>query len=112
MKNTMIAAAASAALAFGASPAFAITVAQAKAQCIVGEQADGYLGFANASEADEELRREVRSINQQRRAAYEQLAQRNGVTVDVAAALTAERLMNQAPSGHCIREQGGSWRRK
>lgn len=111
MKKIMTAAAA-AALAFGASSASAMSVAQAKAQCIVGEQADGYLGFANASAADEELRREVRSVNQQRRAAYEQLAQRNGVTVDVAAALTAERLMNQAPAGHCIREQGGSWRRK
>lgn len=104
-------AAALAASAIIVSPAFAITVQEAKAQCIVGEQADGYLGFAEAS-SDEALRREVRDINQQRKAVYEDLAQRNGVTVDVTAALTAEQLMNRAASGQCIRDQSGAWRKK
>jgi len=95
-----------------ASPAFAMSVAEAKAKCIVGEQADGYLGFADEGAADEALKREVRSVNQQRRAAYEQLAQRNGVSVDVTAALTAEKLLNQAVSGQCIRDQSGRWTKK
>ncbi len=95
-----------------ASPAFAMSVAEAKAKCIVGEQADGYLGFADEGAADEALKREVRSVNQQRRAAYEQLAQRNGVSVDVTAALTAEKLLNQAASGQCIRDQSGRWTKK
>ncbi|MEE2690868.1 MAG: YdbL family protein [Pseudomonadota bacterium] len=112
MKKTVrIAAIAAALLVAGASSAFAMSVAEAKAQCIVGEQYDGYLGFANEAAADEALKREVRGINQQRRTAYEGLAQRNGVSVDVTAALTAEKLMNQAPSGQCIRDQSG-WRKK
>lgn len=94
--------------AAAASPA----IEAAKSQCVIGEQADGYLGFAEDGAATEELRREVRSVNQQRRAVYERLAERNGVTVEVTAALTAERLMNQAPSGQCVRDQSGSWIRK
>jgi uncharacterized protein YdbL (DUF1318 family) len=84
----------------------------AKSSCVVGEQVDGYLGVADESKATEEIRREVRSINQQRKAAYERLAQRNGVTVEVTAALTAERLINQAPSGHCYRDENGAWQTK
>lgn len=95
-----------------ASPAFAMSIAQAKAQCVVGEQADGYLGFADEGAADEALKRDVRSVNQQRRAAYERLANSNGVSVDVTAALTAEKLLNQAPSGQCIRDQSGRWTKK
>lgn len=112
MKKIILTAFAFAASLAAASPAFAISVAEAKAKCIVGEQADGYLGFADESAADEALKREVRSVNQQRRAAYEQLAQRNGVSVDVTAALTAEKLLNQAPSGQCIRDQSGRWTKK
>ena len=103
--------AAAAGLFVAAAAAASPSIEAAKAACVVGEQSDGYLGVVDGAEASEELRREVRSINQQRRAAYEGLAARNGVTVEVTAALTAERLMNQAPAGHCIRDESG-WRRK
>ncbi|HBS34047.1 MAG TPA: DUF1318 domain-containing protein, partial [Parvularcula sp.] len=86
--------------AFAAAPALAASAAidAAKAQCIVGEQTDGYLGVIDAAKADEALKREVRSINQQRKAAYAELAARNGVTIEQAAQVTAERLLNSAPS--------------
>ena len=83
-------------------------VEQAKAACVVGEQADGYLGFVPGAAVSDALRREVRNINQQRKAAYVDLARRNGVTVEVAGALTAEKLMNQAGRGECIRNQNGN----
>lgn len=96
----------------GAALAQRALIDQAKAECVIGEQADGYLGIVDASKADAALRREVDSINMQRKAAYGRLAERNGVTIDAAAKLTAEKLMNQAPSGHCIRDESGSWLRK
>ena len=51
-----------AALVLSAAPAFAAPAAieAAKAQCIVGEQTDGYLGIIDSAKADEALRREVR----------------------------------------------------
>lgn len=90
-----------------ASPA----VEQAKDQCVIGEQADGYLGVVAGQSVSEALRREIADVNQQRKSVYADLARRNGVTVDVAAALTAEKLMNQATPGQCIRDQSGEWRK-
>ena len=81
----------------------------AKAQCIIGERIDGYLGFVDEARADEALRREVREVNQKRSAAYEDLARRNGVTPRVAAQATAERLINDAPSGTCVQDASGAW---
>lgn len=94
--------------ALAASPA----IENAKAQCIIGEQTDGYLGVKDSSRASAELRREVDSINLQRKAAYTKLAAQNGVSVETAAALTAEKLINNAPSGQCYRDQSGVWRQK
>lgn len=100
-----------AALAGGVAAASALIEA-AKAECVVGEQADGYLGIVDPRKADAELRREVDSINMQRKAAYEKLAKRNAVTIQDAAALTAEKLINQAPSGQCVRDKDGVWYKK
>ena len=84
-------------------------VEQAKSECIVGEQADGYLGFVPGANVSSALRREVRDINQQRKSAYANLARKNGVSVEVTAALTAEKLIDQARSGQCVRNQNGRW---
>ena len=52
-----------------AAPAAAASaiVEQAKDQCLVGEQADGYLGFVPGADISTALRREVLDINQQRK---------------------------------------------
>ena len=111
MKKEVLAIAA-AALMVGAAHALSPAMDAAKAACVIGEQADGYLGVVDPAKATAELRRELREVNQQRKAAYEQLAAQNGVTTEVAAQVTAERLLNGAPSGQCIRDQNGQWIRK
>lgn len=113
MKKTILMLTAAAGLAFGAAAAAASpAIEQAKAQCIVGEQADGYLGIVDPMRAGADLRREVRENNQQRKAIYAESASRNGTTIDVVAALTAERLISEAPSGQCVRDAGGTWIKK
>jgi len=94
-----------------AAPAVAASaiVEQAKDRCLIGEQADGYLGFVPGASISSALRREVRDINQQRKSAYVRIARANGVSTDVTAALTAEKLINQATSGQCVRDQSGAW---
>ncbi len=94
--------------ATSASAASAI-IEQAKNECIVGEQADGYLGVVTGASPSADLRREVRDINQQRKSYYADIARRNGVSVEVTAALTAEKLIGQAKSGQCVRDQSGQW---
>ena len=113
MKKNLLTAAVSASFVFAAalSPVLAASalVENAKDNCIVGEQADGYLGVVDGASASAELQREIRDINQQRKAVYANLAKRNGVTIEVAAALTAEKLMNQATSGQCVQSSSGEW---
>lgn len=110
LRNVAVAAAA---LSIGAGltgvSAASPIVEAAKDSCVVGEQADGYLGFVNGATGSEELKREVRDINQQRKAIYADLARRNGVTVEVTAALTAEKLIEQAGPGECVRDSSGRW---
>jgi uncharacterized protein len=84
-------------------------IEQAKSQCIVGEQTDGYLGVVSGASASSEIRREVRDINQRRKSYYADIARRNGVSVEVTAVLTAEKLIGQARSGQCVRNQSGNW---
>lgn len=112
MRKTFLMAVAAAALVAGAAEALSPAMEAAKASCVVGEQADGYLGVVDPAKASEDLRRELREVNQQRKQAYESLAAQNGVTTEVAAQVTAERLLNGAPSGQCIRDQNGQWIKK
>lgn len=93
----------------GAAHAASALIEDAKDRCIVGEQADGYLGVVDGANADATLLREVRDVNQQRKAFYADLAARNGVSIDVTAALTAEKLINDAGPGECVRDQSGAW---
>lgn len=93
--------------AFGTANAAPID--DAKAACQVGERIDGYLGVVDGASPPAAAARRMREINQARAAAYADLARKNGVTVDVTAKLTAEKLINKAPSGHCVQVGDGDW---
>lgn len=97
------------ALLGGTALAASSAIEAAKDQCLIGEQVDGYLGVVDGASVDTALRREVRDINQQRKGYYADLAARNGVSIDVTAALTAEKLIEQAGAGECVRDQNGAW---
>ena len=107
--SSLVAAVSGLALVTASAHAAPAIVDDAKARCIIGEQADGYLGIVDAAAVDTALRREVRDINQQRKALYADLAAQNGVSIDVTAALTAEKLINQAGPGECVRDASGAW---
>ncbi|GJL91071.1 MAG: hypothetical protein DHS20C04_07300 [Hyphococcus sp.] len=113
MKKTVMIAAASAGLAVMAAltpvSAASAMIENAKDNCIVGEQADGYLGIVPGANASAQLRGEVRDVNQQRKAIYADIAKRTDVTVDVAATRTASRLVNEAKRGQCVRDASGEW---
>ena len=64
-----------------ADPASAkAAVDSAKAAGVVGEQADGFLGFVNAGAASGDVKAAVAEINAGRRQLYSQAAAKNGVT--------------------------------
>lgn len=84
---------------FVATPASAVNLGAAKTNGQVCEQTNGYL-TANAG-APGDVQEMVKNINAQRRAEYEKIAQKNQVTVDQVAKLTAEKVINLAPQHRC-----------
>lgn len=104
-----------AALGVAAGAAFAQTPAQkslidnAKSQGVVGEQADGYLGFRTPS-SDAALTQAVQVTNNARRDAYTRSAQAAGTTPDVAGSRMFEgQLLPRISSGQWYRNASGQW---
>lgn len=91
----------------GAQGAEEAIVASAKASGVVGEQADGYLGFAKAPSAD--VKAAVDAVNIKRRQIYTELAAGQNATVqEVAAARGCEQLAKRVAPGQAYKV-GGTW---
>lgn len=97
--------------AFISAPALALTLDEAKAQGLVGEQVDGYVAAMNPSPSPE-VAALVQSTNEGRRRVYADIAQRNGISVEEVGVLSAEKLREQAAPGHFIQLPSGEWQRK
>ena len=100
------------------TPALAQSSAQkamidaAKAEGVVGEQADGFLGFRTPS-SDAGLRDAVSSTNSARRAAYASRAAQAGTTAEVAGVRMFETLIQaRIPAGQWYRNASGAWVQK
>lgn len=84
----------------------------AKAQGVVGEQADGFLGFVKSA-GDPAVEGAVRDINSGRAALYRETAQKNGVSVEAAGAATFNQVVqSRLKPGEFYRPAGGGWTRK
>ena len=92
-----------------AAPAHALELEQARAQGLIGEQADGYIGAVAPSPEANAL---VADVNARRRAAYGDIAAKNGTSPDAVAAVTAERLIARLPKGAFVQGASGGWVRK
>lgn len=103
-------AAAVAGLLMLAAPAFAQDVAAWKSQGLVGEQADGLLGFVKP-EVPADIRQGVDTVNAQRKRQYEEVAKGAGTPVAEVQKVAGERLMGATPSGQYVRGAGG-WTKK
>ena len=86
-------------------------VDEAKAQGVVGEQADGFLGFV-AGGGGPGLHAAVAEINAGRAEAYRDAAARTGVTPAAAGEATARQLAARLPPGQYFRSAEGGWRRR
>ena len=98
-----------------ASPALAQSagakaeVDRAKAQGIVGEQADGFLGLVAGG--DPAVRAAMAEINAGRAQAYRDAAVRTGVSPETAGQATARQLAARLGPGEYFRTPDGRWER-
>lgn len=86
-------------------------VDQAKANGIVGEQSDGFLGLVKGS-ASAEIRAAVNDINIQRKSSYLKMASRKGESYENVTKTFAIELIERVPSGQMVRDVNGNWVRK
>ena len=94
------------------SAAAKATVDRAKAAGIVGEQADGFLGFVTAV-ADPAIRAAVAEINAGRAQLYREAAAKTGVSPEAAgAAAYTQVVQGKLKPGEFYKPAGGGWTRK
>ena len=104
-----------AAIAGGATAAFAMlqgdAAAELRASGQAGEQADGYLGIVGSPSAA--LRAQVDSVNIKRRAYYTDLAAKRGAKIEEVAATTAcELFRTKVGPGQYYRGTDGAWHQR
>ena len=80
----------------------------AKAQGLVGEQANGYLGVVQNSNEAADI---VKLINDARRAEYARLAQQNNIAVADVEAMAGKKAIERTSAGHYILLDG-NWVKK
>lgn len=99
-------------VAFGLSASAAgIDLGRAKGQGLVGERADGYVGIVVA-QTNSLIQAIVSGTNAKRRTAYEEIARRNGTSLDVVSVLAGAKLIERASRGQWVTDADGVWRRK
>ena len=111
VKSTLVAAAAALALSGGLAMAQNNVIESAKDQCLIGEQSDGYLGVVDGKTISTETEREMRSVNNQRKTAYANIAEQRGITVQQVGQIAAANLIEKANTGECVEATDG-WVRK
>lgn len=84
----------------------------AKAQGVVGEQSDGFLGYVKPT-ADPALKAAVDEINEGRAKLYREAAAKNGVSVEAAGASAFTAVVQaKLKPGEFYKPNGGGWVQK
>lgn len=95
-----------------AAPAFAIDLDSAKAQGLVGENLNGYVGIVTKAPSPE-LKAMVDEINLRRRASYQEISSKTaGASLNAVEKLAAEKLIKKTPSGQYVEKSPGQWIKK
>lgn len=97
------------ALLTGVVPAFALSLEEAKANGLVGEKANGYLGVV--ASGNPKAQALSSDINQKRRQAYQDIAQREKTNLRTVEALAGEKAIEKTKPGNFIEGPGG-WMKK
>jgi uncharacterized protein YdbL (DUF1318 family) len=95
----------------GIGPALAGPLEDAKAQGLVGERIDGYVGVVDSG-APGSIKSMVNQINAEREAKYAEIAKKQGAPVAAVAQIAGTKLIERAPKGEYVMGADGSWRQK
>lgn len=88
---------------------FALSLDEAKAKGLVGEETSGYLGAVETSAEVSEL---VADINSKRRQKYQEIASKNGTSLSSVEILAGKKAIENTPSGQFVKLPGATWSKK
>ena len=91
--------------------AFAADLPTAKAQGLIGEQSDGYLGLVK-SDAPPDVKALVAQVNGQRKAHFTQIAAKNNIAETEAAKIFAREAAERTLPGNYLQNASGAWVKK
>ena len=87
---------------------FALDLSDAKDRGLVGEQPNGYLAAVGV--ATPEIAALVSDINSKRKAAYTEIAKKNGTAIEAVEQLAGQKAIEKTPAGQFVRLPAGEWR--
>lgn len=93
------------------SSALAGDLTRLKADGVIGEQADGYVGLVS-SNAPADARALVQEVNAKRKAAYQRIAQKQGTNLGDVERVGGNTAIEKTLPGNYVRDANGVWRRK
>jgi hypothetical protein len=94
-----------------AAPARAASLDQAKEAGQVGERIDGYVGVVDAN-APADVRAMVDQINGERKAKYQEIADKQKAPLAAVAQIAGKKLIERTPKGQYVLGADGQWRKK
>ena len=92
-----------------ASPAYALSLKDAKLKGLVGEMSTGYLGIVKSSAEVEAL---VADINKKRKNKYKQIAKKNGTKLSDVEALAGKQAIEKTAKGLFVKLPSENWKKK
>lgn len=89
--------------------AAAMDLKEAKRLGFLGEQDNGYLGVVKSNPEAQKI---ATSINQKRKAKYQEIANKVGKPLSVVEKQAGGKLLSKTAPGQFIRQGGGGWKKK
>ncbi len=97
-------------MTLGASPAMAGSLDQPKADGLIGEQANGYLGLVR-QDVPPEIKALVRKVNAKRKARYQSIADKSNIALSEVEKVGGTKALEKTAPGNYIKDSSG-WRKK
>ena len=87
------------------------SLSQPKADGLIGEQSDGYLGLV-AQNTPADIKKLVAEVNAKRKAGYQKIAAKQGASLSDVEKVGGNTAIEKTLRGNYIRDASGTWRKK
>ena len=93
------------------SVAVASALTKPKADGLIGEQANGYIGLVK-QDVPADIRKLVSDVNAKRKAGYQKIAAKQGTSLSDVEKIGGNSAIERTLKGNYIRDASGNWRKK